>query len=169
MKSGNNKKKVSANGRKEMMRIGISTDFGWFELKVKLNAALSAIGYELADIGAYELVTETDYPDFVVPLVIADLRGEGIQRSICGSGVEACTAMNKIPGVCAALITKPLGSSKEAEKEDLYVRCLGGQIKGYAISKKKIMTFLNADHSTSIPSNQRIAKVRVLEREMKSI
>lgn len=146
-----------------MMRIGISTDFGWFELKVKLNAALRTIGYELADIGVYELVTGDDYPDFVVPLIIADMRGEGIQTAICESAVEACAAMNKIPGVCAAIVTDSFSTNKMV-KNDMSVMCLGGQIKGYSLSGKKVMSFRTADSSASIPANQRIAKVRVLER-----
>ena len=50
------------------MRIGIAADHGGFELKEYLTSALKAAGYEIVDFGAHELVTEDDYPDFVVPL-----------------------------------------------------------------------------------------------------
>jgi ribose 5-phosphate isomerase B len=165
MKTTKNIKKLHAEGKRLMMRIGIATDFGWFELKMKLIAALKAVGYELTDIGDYELVAGENYPDFVVPLssVNAD-HGETKNQSKHRNGLLACKAANKIPGVCAALITDS-NVIDQKERDDDYVRCLGGQIKGYALSKKKVMTFLNANCSTSIPSNQRLAKVRMLGRE----
>ena len=145
-----------------MMRIGIATDFGWFELKLKLIAALKAVGYELTDIGNYELVAGDNYPDFVVPLARVDSEnGETQDQSNHKNGVVACEAANKIPGVCAALITDSNVIDKK-EKDDDYVRCLGGQVKGYSLSSKKVMTFLNNDYSASIPTNQRLAKVKVL-------
>lgn len=149
-----------------MIRIGIATDFGWFELKRKLIEALNAVGYELADIGAYELVAGENYPDFVVPLAKAVSDGNAKpKRAHWVNGSEACAEVNKIPGVCAAVIAEPSGTLVEAEDDDLYIRCIGGQIKGYALSRKKVMTFLNADCPTSRSSNQRLAKVRVLGRD----
>jgi ribose 5-phosphate isomerase RpiB len=93
--------------------------------------------------------------------------GETRNQSKHKNGVVACEAANRIPGVCAALITEPSGPHMEVEDEDLFVRCLGGQVKGYSVSGKKVMNFLNADCPTSIPSNQRLAKVRVLGRDYK--
>ena len=163
MKSGKNKKKESASSRREMMRIGIATDFGWFELNRKLIAALKVVGYELADIGDYELVAGENYPDFIVPLTKPVSDGNDKQnRNTYVNGIEACAVINKIPGVCAAIIAEPFTPGEEVKDEDLYVRCLGGQIKGYSLSRKKVMTFLSADYSTTIPSNQLLAKVRVL-------
>lgn len=163
MKSGKNKKKESSSGRREMMRIGIATEFGWFELKQKLIAALNAVGYELADIGDYELVAGENYPDFIVPLGKPVSDGNDKQnRKTSVNSIAACTVINKIPGVCAAIIAEPFTPAEEVKDEDLYVRCLGGQIKGYSLSRKKVMTFLNADYSATIPSNQLLAKVRVL-------
>ncbi len=154
---------LNAEGKRLMMRIGISTDYGWFELKRKLIQALNAIGYELTDIGDYELIAGENYPDFIVPMANAVTDGNDEQnRSDWLNGMKACTEVNKIPGICAALITEPSGFCVKIGDEDLYVRCLGGQIKGYALSKKKVMNFLNADCVTSIPTNQRLAKMRVL-------
>ena len=87
------------------MRIGIAADHGGFELKVQITAALRATGYEVVDFGAYELVIEDDYPDFVVPLAREVAKGEVTRGlAICNSGVGACVAANKLPGVRAALI-----------------------------------------------------------------
>lgn len=163
METLKNIKKLSANGTRKMMRIGISTDFSWFELKQKLIEALNVVDYELVDIGSYELVTGENYPDFIVPLVkaVSD-ENDNNNRTHWLNGIEACTEMNKIPGVCATVITEPIAPGAEPGNEDFFVRCVGGQIKGYALSSKKVMAFLNADRSTRISSNQRLAKVRML-------
>lgn len=162
MKSGKNNENESTSVIREMMRIGIATEFGWFELKRKLIAALNAIGYELADIGDYELVAGENYPDFIIPLPkrLTD-ENDKQNRKKWVNGIEACAVINKIPDVCAAIITESYTPGEVVIDDDLFVRCLGGQVKGYALSKK-MMTFLNADSPTSIPSNQRLAKVRVL-------
>jgi ribose 5-phosphate isomerase B len=166
METLKNIKVLHAEGERVMMRIGIATDFGWFELKRKLIEALNAVGYELADIGDYELVAGENYPDFVVPLAKAVSDGNDKQNTTHWvNGIEACAEVNKIPGVCAAVITEPSDQCNEVGVDDLYVRCIGGQIKGYALSRKKVMTFLNADCPTRIASNQRLAKVRVMGRD----
>jgi ribose 5-phosphate isomerase B len=166
METQQNIKNSFSDGKIVMMRIGIATDFGWFELKRKLIEALNTVGYELSYIGAYELVAGENYPDFVIPLAKTVSDGNDKQnRTDWVNGIEACAEVNKIPGVCAALIAEPSGSCSEGDDKDLYVRCLGGQIKGYALSSKKVMTFLNVDCATNIPSNQRFAKVRLLGSE----
>ena len=170
METLKNIKNLSADGTRKMIRIGISTDFSWFELKQKLIEALNAVGYELTDIGDYELVPGENYPDFVVPLTKSiSGQNEPENQIIQEKDVEVCKAANKIPGVCAVLITQPVAPIKETEDKDLYVRCVGGRIKGYALSSKKVMAFLNADRSTNLPSNQRLAKVKVLGRTKKMV
>ncbi len=169
MEALKNIKNLSADGKRVLMRIGISTEFSWFEFKRKLIESLNAIGYELVDIGEYELVPGENYPDFVVPLtnVVSDENGK-YSRTHWINGLEACAEVNKIPGVCATVMTEPTAPGTKTGDEDLYVRCIGGQVKGYALSKKKVLTFLNADCSTSIESNQRLAKVRLFKRKNKT-
>ena len=85
------------------MRIGIAAEHGGFELKGQLTTVLKAAGYEVADFGAQELEPGDDYPDFVVPLVRVVAGVEATRGlAICGSGVGACVAANKVPGVRAA-------------------------------------------------------------------
>jgi ribose 5-phosphate isomerase B len=88
-----------------MMRIGIAADHGGYELKKKLAEAIAS-DYEVVDFGTHTLVLEDDYPDVIIPLAKAVAQGE-VERgvAICGSGVGASVAANKIPGVRAALIT----------------------------------------------------------------
>ena len=148
------------------MRIGIAADHGGFELKVKLTAALKAAGYEVVDFGAHELVTGDDYPDFVVPLARAVARGEVTRGlAICGSGVGACVAANKMPGVRAALITDSFSAHQGVEDDDMNVMCLGGQVTGHALSWDLVQTFLNAHFKGNERFRRRLAKVTVLEKE----
>ena len=87
------------------MRIGIASDHGGFELKAYLSTALKGAGHEVVDFGAKELVAEDDYPDFVIPMARAVASGEVTRGlAICDSGVGACIAANKVPGVRAAAL-----------------------------------------------------------------
>lgn len=150
------------------MRIGIAADHGGFELKVQLTVALKAAGYEVEDFGAHELVTGDDYPDFVVPLARAVAKGE-ITRglAICGSGVGACVAANKVPSVRAALITDSFSAHQGVEDDDMNVMCLGGRVTGYALSWDLVQMFLNANFKGDERFKRRLEKVSALERERK--
>jgi len=148
------------------MRIGIAADHGGFELKGQLTGAITAAGCEVVDFGAYELVTEDDYPDFVVPLARAVARGEVTRGlAICGSGVGACVAANKVPGVRAALITDSFSARQGVEDDDMNVMCLGGQVTGYALSWDLVKFFLNARFKGTERFRRRLAKVTALESE----
>lgn len=148
------------------MRIGIAADHGGFELKVKITAALRDAGYEIVDFGAYELVIGDDYPDFVVPLAREVARGE-ITRglAICNSGVGACVAANKLPGVRAALIVDSFSAHQGVEDDDMNVMCLGGGVTGYALAWDLVQTFLNAHFKGTERFKRRLAKVAALEKE----
>ena len=151
------------------MRIGIAADHGGFELKAQLSAALEAAGYEVVDFGAYELVTEDDYPDFVVPLARAVARGEVTRGiAICGSGVGACVAVNKVPGVRAALIMDSFSAHQGVEDDDMNFMCLGGRVAGYALSWDLVQIFLNARFKGAERFRRRLTKVAALETEDKS-
>ncbi len=156
------------NAESEIKHIGIAADHGGFELKVQLIKALKAAGYEVEDFGADELVIDDDYPDFVVPLAIAVSRGD-IERglAICGSGVGACVAANKVHGVRAALITDSFSAHQGVEDDDMNVMCLGGRVTGYSLSWDLVRTFLNAYFMGDEKFKRRLAKVGALEKEMK--
>jgi ribose 5-phosphate isomerase B len=120
----------------------------------------------VVDFGAYELDIGDDYPDFVVPLARAVAKGEVVRGlAICGSGVGACIAANKIPGVRAALITDSFSAHQGVEDDDMNVMCLGGRVTGDALSLDLVWTFLNAHFIESERFRRRLAKVTALERE----
>ena len=147
-----------------MMRIGIASDHGGFELKVQLTAALKAAGYEVTDFGAHELVIGDDYPNFVVPLARAVARGEVTRGvAICGSGVGACVVANKVPGVRACLIHETFSAHQGVEDDDMNMICLGGRVVDHAFAWELVKTFLQAKFSGSERFQRRLAKVAALE------
>ena len=158
----------NAESRREIKHIGIAADHGGFELKEQLKEVIIAAGYEMEDFGAYELEPEDDYPDFVVPLAIAIAKGE-VNRgvAICGSGVGACVAANKVHGVRAALISDSFSAHQGVEDDDMNVMCLGGQVTGYSLSWDLVRTFLNAHFMGDERFIRRLLKVMSLEKEMK--
>lgn len=148
------------------MRIGLAADHGGFELKEQLKTALNTAGYEVEDFGAHELVIGDDYPDFVVPLARAVAKGE-VNRgvAICASGVGACFAANKVPGVRAALITDFFSAHQGVEDDDMNVICLGGQVTAYALSLDLVKAFVNANFIGAERFSRRLAKVAALEKD----
>ena len=148
------------------MRLGIAADHGGFELKERLIEELRTLGYEVVDFGAHEYVPQDDYPDFVVPLARAVGRGE-VERglAICGSGVGACVAANKVAGVRASLITDPYSAHQGVEDDDMNIMCLGGRVTCYALAWDLVQTFLQARFKAKDRYRRRLAKVAALEQE----
>jgi ribose 5-phosphate isomerase B len=150
------------------MRVGIAADHGGFELKEQVAKVLRAAGYEVVDFGAQSLNPTDDYPDFIVPLAKALAKG-GVQRgvAICGSGVGACVAANKIPGVRAALVSDVFSAHQGVEDDDMNMICLGGRVTGYALAWDLIQTFLTARFIGAERHRRRLAKIAALEKEGK--
>lgn len=148
------------------MKIGIAADHGGFELKEKLKAYLGPLGYEIEDFGAFSLDQTDDYPDFIIPLARAVASGN-LNRGIavCGSGVGASVAANKISGARAALITEHFSAHQGVEDDDLNIICLGGRITGYVAAEELVLTFLKAKFSGADRHCRRLEKVRILEKD----
>ncbi len=149
---------------KKMMRIGIAADHGGFELKIKLTVALKAAGYEVKDFGAHELVIGDDFPDFVVPMAMAVAKGDVVRGlAICGSGVGACVAANKVHGVRAALITDSFSAHQGVEDDNMNIICLGGLVTGYSLAWDLLQTFLKAQFKEEERFRRRLEKIAALE------
>ena len=128
-------------------------------------ARLRAAGHEVTDFGAYELNQGDDYPDFVIPLaraVAAGIVERGI--AICGSGVGASVAANKVAGVRACLIHETFSARQGVEDDDLNLICLGGLVIGPAAAWELVRIFLAARFSGAERHRRRLAKVAELER-----
>jgi ribose 5-phosphate isomerase B len=148
-----------------MMRVGIAADHGGFALKALLAKSLSADDYTVVDFGARELNPDDDYPDFIIPLAKAVAAGE-VERGValCGSGVGASIAANKISGVRAGLIHDIFSAHQGVEDDDMNVFCLGGKVIGSALALELIERFLSAQFSGKVRHKRRIAKVEAAER-----
>ncbi len=127
------------------MKIGIASDHGGFELKQELKLRLSRQNYTVVDFGNDALDSEDDYPDYVVPLSRAVANNE-VERGIavCGSGVGASIAANKVTGVRAALITDHFAAHQGVEDDNMNVICLGGRITGIETAFELVQAFLTA-------------------------
>jgi ribose 5-phosphate isomerase B len=145
-------------------RIGIAADHGGFHLKDAITKVLLETGYEIVDFGNKEMVEGDDYPDYVIPLAQA-VAQEEVDRGIavCGSGVGACIAANKVKGVRACLITDTFSAHQGVEDDNMNLMCLGGRITGQALAFEVIDNFLNAQFSSAERHRRRTSKVSALE------
>ncbi len=147
------------------MKLGIAADHGGFELKETIKSFLQNLGHEVTDFGAFALDSKDDYPDFVIPLAqsVADKKVEkGI--AVCGSGVGACVAANKIAGVRACLIHDHFSAHQGVEDDDMNVICLGGRVTAYMAAEELITSFLNAKFIGAERHIRRLNKVKALEK-----
>lgn len=148
------------------MKLGIAADHGGFELKTEMSKRLRALGHEVVDFGAHEINPGDDYPDFVIPMSQAVSRGE-VERGIalCGSGIGACIAANKVRGVRACLIEDAYSARQGVEHDNLNVVCMGGRTMGFELVWQLLETFLDARFSGAERHLRRLAKVLALEKE----
>jgi ribose 5-phosphate isomerase B len=146
------------------MKIGIAADHGGFDLKGVITSFLTSRHHKVKDFGATILDGSDDYPDFVVPLARAVATAE-VERgiAICGSGVGASIAANKIAGVRAALIHENFSAHQGVEDDDMNLLCLGGRVTGIEMAKELIITFLEARFTGAERHRRRLKKVRQLE------
>jgi len=146
------------------MRVGVAADHGGFALKAEVVEWLRNAGHEAIDFGAYALDPGDDYPDFVIPLARAVAAGE-VERGIavCGSGVGASIAANKIVGVRAALIHDGFSAHQGVEDDELNVLCLGGRVVGSSLARDLIHTFLGARFIGAERHRRRLSKMQAIE------
>ena len=125
---------------------------------------LRRLGHDVVDFGAHDLDPADDYPDFVVPMARAVAAGV-VERGIalCGSGVGACIAANKVPGVRAALIHEVFSARQGVEDDDMNVIAVGGRVIGEASATILISTFLEARFTGAERFRRRLAKIAALE------
>ncbi|MBB4079124.1 ribose 5-phosphate isomerase B [Lewinella aquimaris] len=147
------------------MTIGIATDHGGIELKEKLQQYLEEKGYTVRDFGAYTYDAKDDFPDYVIPLARAVGSGE-VDRAVavCGSGVGASIAANKIKNVRACLINESYSARQGVEHDDMNMICLGGRVIGIALATELLDNFLAAEYQALPRQLRRMGKVADLEK-----
>ena len=147
-----------------MMRVGVGADHGGFELKGYVAGLLRASGHEVVDFGAFKLDPDDDYPDFVIPLARAVAAGN-VERGIalCGSGIGACIAANKVTGVRAGVLHNEFSAHQGVEDDNMNLMCLGGHVIGDSLAGELARIFLAARFTGAERHLRRIAKVTTLE------
>jgi RpiB/LacA/LacB family sugar-phosphate isomerase len=146
------------------MKIGVGADHGGFDMKHELAERLKKEGHQIIDFGNKRYDTNDDYPDFAIPLAQAIASGE-IERGVlvCGSGVGASIAANKVAGVRAALCHDDFTARQGVEDDDMNVLCLGGRTMGIAVAWDCVCNFIGVRFSGGDRHRRRLAKVCKLE------
>jgi ribose 5-phosphate isomerase B len=148
------------------MKIGIAADHGGFYLKEGIKAWLISLGYDVNDFGAHTLDNADDFPDFVIPLARSVDSGESERGiAICGSGVGASIAANKVHGVRAALIVDAFSAHQGVEDDDMNLICLGGRVIGSKLAEELIIDFLKAKFIGGERHVRRLDKVKNVEKK----
>ena len=146
------------------MKIAIAGDHAGFPLKKWLKEELKKDGHEIADLGAhYE--TPSDYPDFARLIGTAIVSGQA-ERGIlvCGSGIGACVAANKIKGIRAGLAHDTYSGHQGVEHDDMNVLCLGSRVIGPAPALEIAKAFLAAKFTNEERHARRLKKVLDIEK-----
>ena len=148
------------------MRIAIGGDHWGYHLKGPLVKFIEDLGHEAIDVGAHHHDPSDDYPDFAIK--VADLVAKGeVERGIvvCGSGVGACVAANKVRGVRASVCHDGYSAHQGVEHDDMNVLCLGARIIGGEIAREVSVAFLEATFSGEERHVRRLEKTLAIERE----
>src|SRR5271167_979261 len=145
------------------MKVGIATDHGGYQMKQKIYILLGAIGHQVVDFGNLSYDRNDDYPDFAIPLARAVAAGV-VERGVllCGSGVGASVAANKIDGVRAAVCHDDFSARQGVEDDDMNILCLGGRTTGIAVAWDCVKSFLAAKFSKAERHRRRLAKVTAI-------
>lgn len=145
------------------MKVVVGSDHAGFALKQELAAALREAGHEVVDVGTHG-TAPVDYPDSAEAVGRA-VTGGRAERGIlvCGSGVGASIAANKLRGVRAAVCHDGYSARQGVEHDDMNVLVLGGRIVGPALAQELVRAFLGARFSNEERHARRLAKVKALE------
>lgn len=145
------------------MRIAIAADHAGLELKRDLLAHLREDGHLVLDLGT-NTADPVDYPDFAEAVGLALRRGEADRGLvICGSGVGASVAANKIPGIRAGLCHDTYSAHQGVEHDDMNVLVMGARVIGPALAWELTCAFLGARFSGADRHRRRLEKVHALE------
>jgi ribose 5-phosphate isomerase B len=149
------------------MKVAVGFDHAGFPLKEVVLESVRAAGHEPIDLGTYSSAS-VDFPDYSEKVGHALQTGEA-ERGIlvCGSGVGACIAANKMKGVYASICHDTYSAAQGVRHDDMNVLCLGGRVVGPELAKSLVVAFLNARYEGNDPGGERlarrVAKIRKLE------
>ena len=145
------------------MRIAVGCDHAGFPLKEPAVRELTRLGHEVVDLGTNS-EEAVDYPDFAQAVGETVMRGEAERGLlVCGSGVGASVAANKVPGVRAATCHDTFSARQGVEDDDMNVLCLGARVIGQKLALDIIRAWLGATFSGEERHVRRLNKVKAIE------
>jgi ribose 5-phosphate isomerase B len=145
------------------MKVVMGSDHAGFQLKVAMGELLRSLGHEVLDVGAFD-EKPSDYPDFAEKVGRAILDGKSERGVlICGSGVGASVAANKLPGIRAGMCHDTYSAHQGVEHDDINVLVLGSRVIGVALAHDLVLAFLGAKFTNEERHVRRLAKVKALE------
>lgn len=146
------------------MRIALASDHAGFDLKRDLIAYIASLGHEVTDLGALAYAPGDDYPDYAEALGIAVKDGKADRGVlVCGSGVGASVAVNKVVGIRAAVCHDTYSAHQGVEHDDMNVLVMGSRIIAIELAKELVRNFLGARFSGEERHVRRLGKVKAIE------
>lgn len=146
------------------MKIAVGADHAGFELKEFLKNEIEKAGFEVMDMGATQYDALDDYPDFAA-LVAEEVSQHNADRGVlvCGSGIGASIAANKVKGVRAGLCAEPYSAHQGVEHDDMNIVVLGSRVTGIEVAKEIVKSFLGAEFTGEERHVRRLNKVLEIE------
>jgi ribose 5-phosphate isomerase B len=145
------------------MKVVIGSDHAGFQLKNAMGDVLRSMGNDVLDVGAFN-ENPSDYPDFAEAVGRAVLDGKAERGVlICGSGVGASVAANKLPGIRAGMCHDTYSAHQGVEHDNINVQVLGSRVIGVALAHDLVKTFMGAKFSNEERHVRRLGKVKALE------
>ena len=153
------------------MKVAVGFDHAGFPLKQVVLEAVRNAGHEPIDVGTNS-AEPVDYPDFAEKIGVAIQRGEAKRGVlVCGSGIGACIAANKMKGVYASICHDTYSAAQGVMHDDMNVMCLGGRVIGPELATSLIKAFLSARYIGNDMGGERlarrVAKIHKIENESK--
>lgn len=147
------------------MKIVVGSDHAGFELKEQVAAFVRELGHEVIDVGTDNGTDAVDYPDYAESVCKAIMNHQA-ERGIliCGSGVGASVAANKLPGISAGLCHDTYAAHQGVEHDDMNVLVMGGRIIGPELARELVKAYLSAHFTNEARHRRRLEKTRALEK-----
>ena len=146
------------------MKIAVGADHAGYPLNERILAELNASGHEVIDFGTHDGSVPDDYPDYAKKV------GEAVQKGtaeigilVCGSGVGAAVAANKLRGIRAAMCGDTYSGHQSREHDDCNVLCLGSRVTGVELALEIVRAFVSARFNGEERHRRRLAKVAAME------
>jgi ribose 5-phosphate isomerase B len=148
------------------MRIAVGADHGGFPLNERIMDELRAAGHAVEDFGTHDGAGADDYPDYALAVGRAVQGGQAdLGLLVCGSGVGASVAANKLRGVRAALCGDTYSAHQSREHDDCNVLCLGARVVGVELALEIVRAFVNARFTGEERHRRRLAKITEIEKQ----